>query len=130
MVEITRNKITMTKRIRIRQGDLFQVKLKSGVVAYFQYLLLDPCQLNSQVIRVFNYRGEAEENFDSNEVFSSGVDFYAHVIILFGIKMSLWWRIGNYQLESNFKPPLFRDTFGQEEEYDGNRIIYLSLIHI
>ena len=114
----------MVKRIRIRKGDLFEVKLESDAVVYFQYLLLDPCQLNSEVIRVFNYRGLTDESFDYNMVFSSGVNFYAHVIIQFGLKMDLWRRIGNYQLEYNFKPPLFRDTFGQDEEYDGNRIMY------
>ena len=114
----------MTKRTKIKKGDIFQVKLNESEVGYFQYLLLDPCMLNSEVIRVFCYRGAANESVNIETILSSGVDFYSHVVIKFGLKMGLWNKVGNQALEKDFTPPLFRDTFGHEDEYDGNRIIY------
>jgi hypothetical protein len=110
--------------MKAKEGDLYKIDLDSEECGYFQYLLLDPCQLNSEVIRVFNFRGKKEEIVDFSLIFSSGISFYTHVVIKFGLKLEFWNRLGNYPLEKNFKAPLFRDTSGHRDEYDGNRIIY------
>jgi hypothetical protein len=117
----------MKRRLLIKEGDVFQVDLgsamennypefkdilgnmaKNGKMRYFQYLMLDPGCLNSEVIRVFRHEEEkgGRENFQ--EIIDSGVDFYAHVVIKLGAQMKLWEKIGNLSIEKSFIPPLFR----------------------
>ncbi|WP_299524193.1 Imm26 family immunity protein [Winogradskyella sp.] len=112
---------TMSK---IKKGDVFEVKLGEEEVGFFQYLLLDPAQLNSEVIRIFSYRSKERDNYDLNQIVNSEIDFFAHVVIPFGFTTKLWKKIGNVDLESDLERPLFRAVFGEKREFKGNRIIY------
>lgn len=112
------------KRIKVKEGDVFKIRVSEKEVGFFQYLLLDPCQLNSEVIRVFNFRGNEKDKINLELIFSSGIDFYSHVIIKSGIRLGLWNKVENYPIEKDFDAPYFRDTFGHDDEYEGNKIIY------
>ncbi len=115
----------MAKRIKAAQpGDIFKVTLEDKEVGFFQYMLLDPCQLNSEVIRVFRYRSKEVANYNLEEIAKSDVDFYAHVVIPFGYDLDLWEKIGNVPLEKGYIIPLFRDTSGIKHEFEGRKIIY------
>ncbi|WP_299223799.1 Imm26 family immunity protein [uncultured Psychroserpens sp.] len=100
----------MARRIVVKRGDVFEVKLNNNKKGYFQFIMLDTTQLNSEVIRVFKRKYEINENPNLNDIIESDIDFYAHVIIKFGIKMNLWRKIGNIPISKNITNPSFRDT--------------------
>ena len=114
----------MTKNKTAKKGDIFKVKLGNDEVGFFQYLLLDPADLISEVIRVFTYRAKEVDNYDLEDVVQSKVDFFAHVVILFGYSTNLWEKIGNVPLEKDLDRPLFRSVFGEKDEFEGTRILY------
>jgi hypothetical protein len=98
----------MIKRIRIIQGDVFRANLEKGRFKYLQFVMLDPAQLNSQVIRVFNYEEYSNENTDLLKVAKSEIEFYAHVFLKWGVQMGLWEKVGNVPIESDLVQPIFR----------------------
>ncbi|WP_422079427.1 hypothetical protein [Ulvibacterium sp.] len=114
----------MTKTIKAKKGDIFKVSLSNDKIGFFQYLLLDPALLNSEVIRAFNYRVEQDETFDLKEVLNSGTHFNSHVDIRLGCDLRVWEKVGNIPLENDLDRPLFRAVFGENDKYDGNRIVY------
>lgn len=81
-------------RIRTKVGDVFSVPLGDGRKKYFQYVANDLTQLNSDVIRAFAKRYPIEAAPDLREVVKDDVDFYAHVVIKWGIEMGLWEKAG------------------------------------
>lgn len=98
------------KRINIRIGDVFSVKLDDGTKKFFQYVANDLTQLNSDVIRGFKNEYDLNAEPDLLEIVRSEVDFYAHCITKFGIKMGLWERIGNTSEIGDLKAILFRGS--------------------
>ena len=96
------------KRIRINKGNIFQINLENGKRRFFQYLMLDPVQLHSEVIRVFKIEKNEKDVIDLSEIVNSEVDFYSHVDIKFGIVEKKWERIGSLPIEEDFKRPFFR----------------------
>ncbi len=100
----------MNKRIIVRKGDIFKADLGNGRAKYLQYVMLDPAEMNSEVIRVFNYESKIDEIPDLQEVIRSGVDFFAHVVVKWGVQMGLWKKVGNIPIEKDFVPPYFRDV--------------------
>ena len=114
----------MAKNKTAKKGDIFKVKLQDNEVGFFQYLLLDPCQLNSEVIRVFAHRAKDGDNYDLEAIVKSKVHFFAHVVIPFGYNLNVWENIGNVPIEKDLDRPLFRDTYGIKHEFDGRKILY------
>jgi len=82
-------------RIITKIGDVFSVPLDGGSKKYFQYVANDLTQLNSSVIRAFKSTYPIDSSPDLLQVVAGDVDFYAHVVLKWGIKMKLWERVGN-----------------------------------
>ncbi|PKP22171.1 MAG: hypothetical protein CVU05_05095 [Bacteroidetes bacterium HGW-Bacteroidetes-21] len=97
------------KRIIIKIGDIFSVKLENKRKKYFQFIAKDSAQLNSDVIRAFKIDCQIDSDPNINDIINSEVDFYAHCIIRWGVKMDLWEKVGS---ELSFEKPdvLFRDS--------------------
>jgi hypothetical protein len=83
------------RRVRTRIGDVFSVPLDGSSKKYFQYIANDLTQLNSDVIRAFKKTYPLNATADLLEVVRDDVDFYAHVVVKWGIEMNLWEKIGN-----------------------------------
>jgi hypothetical protein len=90
----------MGKR-KLKIGDIFIVDLGNNQIRYFQYISNDETQLNSNVIRVF------KENYNNciphilKEVTNGKVDFYAHCVIDWGIKLGYWMWVENLKYEGD-----------------------------
>ena len=98
----------MAKRIVTKIGDIFSVALNNGNQRFFQYIANDYSQLNSSVIRVFKKEYPAEYELNSEEVVKDEVDFYAHVILKFGIIEGAWQKVGKSQDVGDTENILFR----------------------
>jgi len=98
----------MAKRIITKIGDIFSVALNNGNQRFFQYIANDYSQLNSSVIRVFKKEYPAEYELNSEEVVKDEVDFYAHVILKFGIIEGAWQKVGKNQDVGDTENILFR----------------------
>lgn len=83
------------KRKNTKIGDVFAVKLDNGCKKYFQLVDFDLTQLNSDVIRIFKKEYSANTVPVLTEVINNDVDFYAHCITVFGIKLGFWEKVGN-----------------------------------
>ncbi len=103
------------------KGDIFVVYLENNRKKYFQYLTNDLIQLNSEVIKVFKKDFHKDETPDLIELVNkSEIDFYAHCILKFGVKLNFWKMVGN--CETNMKQEiLFRSSSD-----DGNLQVKVS----
>lgn len=81
-------------RVITKIGDVFYVKLNDNNKKYFQYVANDLTQLNSDIIRIFKKVYPINENPDLSEVVKDEVEFYAHCVIKWGIKMGVWEKGG------------------------------------
>jgi hypothetical protein len=90
-------------------GDVFSVPLDESSKKYFQYIADDLSQLNSSVIRAFKKAYAIDSAPDLQKIVSDDVDFYAHVVIKWGIKLNLWEKVGNVPFAGRVEV-LFRDT--------------------
>jgi hypothetical protein len=84
----------MTKIIT-KKGDVFCAALNDTQKKYFQFVGLDLTQLNSEVIRVFKKTYLIDERPVLEDVVKEEIDFYAHVVVKWGIQMKLWDKVGN-----------------------------------
>jgi len=82
-------------RIIIKKVDVFSAALNDTQKKYFQFVQLDLTQLNSEVIRVFKKTYLIDERPLLENVVKEEVDFYAHVVVKWGIQMKLWKKVGN-----------------------------------
>lgn len=98
------------KRVIIKKGDFFSVKIDETSKRYFQYITNDLKQLNSDVIRVFKKIYPIDENPDLSEIIKDEIFFYAHCVVKFGTKLGYWEKAGNVADVGNFDHILFRDT--------------------
>ena len=89
-------------------GDVFSVKIDNNSKKYFQYIISDLTQLNSDVIRVFKKVQSTNYNPDLLEIINGEVEFYAHCITKLGLKMGYWESVGNISNVGNFEKVLFR----------------------
>jgi hypothetical protein len=96
-------------RVLVREGDVFAARIDEDTRKYFQYIADDRTQLNSRVIRVFRKTYRIEEPADPAEIVSGEVDFYAHVVIRWGLQMNLWEKVGNVKEIGKLKV-LFRGS--------------------
>ena len=103
-------------------GDVFAVKLDNYKVKCFQLIAFDLTQLNSDVIRSFGKIYPADEVPDVSEIVTQEVDFYAHCVTKFGIKLNLWEKIGNTTEIGRTDSILFRDTNDYGNKINGELI--------
>ena len=97
------------KRVRTRVGNVFCARLDKNRKKYFQYIARDMSQLDSDVVRAFKRSYSVDETPDLRVVVADEVDFYAHVIVQWGIKMNLWEKVGHVS-DVGGLDVLFRDT--------------------
>ncbi|MFH4275952.1 hypothetical protein WAJ11_20270, partial [Acinetobacter baumannii] len=83
------------KRKNTKIGDIFVVKVDNDKKKYFQLIAFDLTQLNSDVIRSFKKVYPLEADIDLLEIVNGEVEFYAHCVTKFGLKMNLWEKVGN-----------------------------------
>jgi hypothetical protein len=113
----------MAKRIKnTKVGDVFVVSIDNESKQYFQYIISDLTQLNSDVIRVFKkvYPIKFEPNLI--EIVNDEIDFYTHCSTKAGIKLGLWEFIGNSLDVGDTDSIIFRDTldYGRVKEATSN----------
>jgi hypothetical protein len=97
-------------RINTKIGDVFSVKIDDNRKKYFQYIISDLTQLNSDVIRAFKKEYSLDESPDLSEIVKGDVEFYAHCVTKLGIKMGYWEKIGNLSDVGKIDHILFRDS--------------------
>lgn len=100
----------MMKQVRTRIGNVFCVKVSEYAKRYFQFIALDLTQLNSDVIRVFKKVYDMDAAPSLSEIISDDVDFYAHCVVKFGVKYSLWEKVGYIADVGDTNLALFRGT--------------------
>ena len=101
--------LKMIKRVMIKKGDIFVVKIDDKSKRYFQYKTNDLKQLNSDVIRCFKKRYTLEESPNLDEIEKDEIFFYAHCVTKWGIKLGYWGKVGNIDNVGTFNHILFRD---------------------
>lgn len=89
-------------------GDVFKVKIDNNSNKYFQYIISDLTQLNSDVIRAFKKAYPININPDLSEIVNGKVEFYAHCVTKLGLKMKYWESVGNNNNVGSFDNVLFR----------------------
>lgn len=97
-------------RVYTKIGDVFSVELDYGSKKYFQLIAYDKTQLNSDVIRAFKTVYPCGFKPNLLDIVNDDIDFYAHCVTKFGVKMRLWEKIGNIVEVGDFSKILFRDT--------------------
>ena len=97
-------------RVYTKIGDVFSVKINEGSKKYFQLIAYDLTQLNSDVIRAFSTVYPINLNPDLSEIVEGEVEFYAHCVTKFGVKMGLWEKVGSNKNIGETNHILFRDS--------------------
>jgi len=83
------------KRTSTRIGDVFVVKLDEDHKKYLQYVATDSSDLGSDVVRAFEKLYLMNENPSLSEIVRGEIQFYAHCVAKWGIKLGFWEKIGN-----------------------------------
>ncbi len=97
-------------RVNTKIGDVFSVKIDDQSKKYLQYIVNDLTQLNSDVIRAFIKVYPIDTNPDLSEIVKGEVEFYAHCVTQWGIKLGFWEKVGNVADVGIIDHILFRDT--------------------
>lgn len=96
-------------RVTTKIGDVFSAQIDSRTKKYFQYIANDLTQLNSDVIRVFKKAYSINDNPEISTIINDEIDFYAHCVTKWGIKLGFWNKVGNTNLVGNLDI-IFRNT--------------------
>lgn len=91
-------------------GDVFSVNINEVEKKYFQYIVNDVTQLNSDVIRAFSQVYPIRVNPDLVDIVKDEVDFYAHCVTKLGLKMGYWQIVGNISNVGNYDNVLFKSS--------------------
>jgi hypothetical protein len=91
-------------------GDVFEVVIDDKAKKYFQYITNDLTQLNSDVIRVFKRQYPIKATLNVSEIVADEVEFYAHCVTKWGIKLGCWKKVGNHTEVGKFDQVLFIDS--------------------
>jgi hypothetical protein len=104
-------------RANTKIGDVFSARIDDNNKKYFQYIISDQMQLNSDVIRAFKEVYPMNTNPDLSQVVNGEVDFYVHCVTKLGLKMHLWELVGNTTEIGSTAHILFKDTndYGSKE---------------
>jgi hypothetical protein len=97
-------------RTNTKIGDVFSVRIDETSKKYFQLIAFDLYQLNSDVIRAFKQIYPVDANPGLSEIAKDEVEFYAHCVTKFGIKMGLWEKVGNITNIGRIDHIIFRGT--------------------
>jgi hypothetical protein len=97
-------------RVITKIGDIYSVKIDERSKKYFQYIVNDLAQLNSDVIRAFKKVYSLEDNPSLSEIIMDEVEFYAHCITKLGVKMGYWEKVGNTNVIREYDHVIFRDS--------------------
>lgn len=97
-------------RVITKTGDIFSAEINGGYKKFFQYVSNDLTQLNSNVIRAFKQVYPVDATPDPSEIVNDEIDFYAHCVIKFGLKMKLWEKVDNTIDIGNLTEVLFRES--------------------
>ena len=116
----------MIKRIRTKIGDVFCVKVSESEKRYFRLIAYDLTQLNSDVIRVFKKAYDMESNPLLSDVINDDIDFYAHCVTKFGLKFSLWDKVGYITDVGDISRILFKGTVDYGINKPGDEPIKVS----
>jgi hypothetical protein len=109
-------------RVYTIKGDVFSVKIDENHKKYFQLIAYDLTQLNSDVIRAFKEVYPINENPGLSDIVKGEIDFYAHCVTKFGVKLNLWEKVGNIKDTGDISLALFRGTSDYGKKIDGKRI--------
>lgn len=96
----------MSKRLI---GDIYEVNLGDGRIAYFQHICNDETQLSSAVIRVFDCIFPETEKPDLSTLPENGVKFHAHVFTKAGKVLNIWRKVGHLPAPSDTEI-IFKDS--------------------
>lgn len=88
-------------------GDVLAVALNEKTRKYFQLIARDPLQLNSDVIRAFKEEYSVDEPPEMSEIVAGEVQFYAHCITNWGVKLGFWEKVGKSPNVGNVDHILF-----------------------
>jgi len=91
-------------------GDIFSVKVDESHEKYFQLIAFDLTQLNSDVIRAFKKKYPIGAKPDMSEIVKGEVEFYAHCVTKWGIKLGFWEKAGKSSEVGRLDHILFRGT--------------------
>lgn len=97
-------------RTNTKIGDVFSVKINDTKKKYFQLIAFDLTQLNSDVIRAFRKEYSITDEPQLEEIINGEIDFYAHCVTKFGIKLGLWEQVGNLTDVGKTDHIVFRGT--------------------
>lgn len=97
-------------RTNTKIGDIFSVKVDDDSKKYLQYIISDLTQLNSDVIRAFRKSYPIDANPNLSEVVNGEVEFYAHCVTKWGIKLGYWEKVGNVAEVGETNHILFRSS--------------------
>ena len=109
-------------RVVTKAGNVFSVKLDNEVKKYFQLIAFDLTQLNSDVIRAFKKVYPIHATPTLLDIVNDDVDFYAHCVTKFGIRMHLWDKVGNISDVGELSKILFRGTNDYGAKVGGENI--------
>lgn len=98
------------KRVVTKIGDVFSAKIDENNKKYFQLIAFDLYQLNSDVIRAFKKVHPIDAKPDLSEIVNGEVEFYAHCVTKFGVKLGLWGKAGSIKETGRLDHILFRGT--------------------
>src|SRR5256885_10293319 len=112
-------------KFKTKIGDLFSVPLDSSTKKYFQYIANDLSQLNSDVIRAYVEPNPIDAKPDLGDVAKGEVEFHAHVVIKWGLKATLWEKVGSAPCGDRLYV-VFRDTndYGNKVEISNNWYVW------
>jgi len=97
-------------RVSTKIGDVFSVKIDEHCKKYFQLIAYDLTLLNSDVIRAFKKIYPIDANPDLLEIINDEVEFYAHCVTKWGVKMNFWEKVGSIKEVGMLNHILFRGT--------------------
>jgi|CXWL01.1.fsa_nt_gi hypothetical protein len=100
----------MKKRVVTKIGDIFSVNVDKKIKKFFQLIAFDLTQLNSDVIRSFKKEYPTNAVPNLAEIVTGQVEFYAHCVTKWGVKLDYWEKVGNSLDVGNIDHILFRDT--------------------
>ncbi len=98
------------KRVVTKIGDIFSVEIGKRSQKFFQLIAFDLTQLNSDVIRAFKYEYQIDTLPDFSEIVKGEVEFYAHCVTKWGVKLGYWEKVGKSSDVGKLDHILFRDT--------------------
>jgi hypothetical protein len=116
--------MNMKKRVVTNIGDIFSIRVNDHKMKYFQLIALDITQLNSDVIRSFRKEYEIGAAIDLDQVVKGEVEFYAHCVTKWGVKMGYWEKVGKSNDVGEIDHILFRGTsdYGHKEGQEPIRV--------